>query len=377
MKPRTLLIPACTILFSCHGPSGSSAIVLTKANLYSIDTVRLAMGGGDEKAAGKLLKEAADLYKKGGDTVKSIGLFEDAILLKPSAKAYYDLAGALLGWRQYKEATAALYIAEKLGYTPLANVLFKKAYAYANIAEEDHFKENQADAVHYMEVALQMGYPHPQQFLRKDLFPALAKYDGFESVYNAALGGGAGRNIEKSLWETYQAQFPDIQLPLIVNEQWIMTHRLDNNIGWEYEKFIPEMRNNKFSRGGEEDYFYIALVRKDLIFTAVLYGGELAQMEAPIITTEIWLATYDPAGKIIDRLMVAGRNSLSAPFKVFSLQPGLQFQVQGFQDIYKNDPDSVGYDSANITGQKALPVDGYRIAANGKFERTDAPLALR
>ena len=136
--------------------------------MYSLDTVRMAMSGGDEQAAGKKLQEAVEAYKKGKDTLKSIGLFKEAILLKPTPKAYYELAGALLTTRQYPEAIQALGMAEKLGYTPLANVMFRYAYASANMDSMDNGKE---EAVRYMELAMQMGYAHPEKFLQKSLFP--------------------------------------------------------------------------------------------------------------------------------------------------------------------------------------------------------------
>ena len=94
MKPLLYLIPVCAILSSCHGPSGSSPAMLNPRNLYSPDTVRMAMSGGDEQAAGKKLQEAVNAYKKGKDTLKSVGLFKEAILLKPTPKGYYELAGA-------------------------------------------------------------------------------------------------------------------------------------------------------------------------------------------------------------------------------------------------------------------------------------------
>src|SRR5579872_60586 len=164
MKALSSLSLAATIfLFSCH--TGPSAVTLTENSLYIIDTVRMAAAGGDEKAARKKLQEATEMYKKGADTARSIQLFKSAILLQPTAKAYFDLAGALLSTRQYDEGLQALSMAEGLGYTPLANVMFRYAYAYANNPADTGRLPNSYYVEHYMVLAIQMGYAHPRQFL--------------------------------------------------------------------------------------------------------------------------------------------------------------------------------------------------------------------
>lgn len=380
MKPLSFLIPAFLIFVSCHGPAGPSSTALTKTSIYSIDTFRLALGSGDEKAAAKKLQEANDRYKKGGDTPRIIELYKASILLKPTAKAYYDLAGALLGARQYKEATDALYIAEHLGYTPLANVMFRYAYAYANIDDKDNEKENQKSAFRYMEVAIQMGYAHPQQFLQKNLFPWLNySYMGFEAKYNEAMSGGTGGNMDKSLWAAYTAQYPPIDLPFTANKQWLYDHKSDHYINGQYEKFIPEMKDNKFARGDGRDFFYIALVKKDTAFIAALYGSadEEADAETNGNALCLTLITYTPQGRIIDKMVVAGRVQLSDNYKVFTLQPNLQFEVREFEYVYDKDPADAGYDTSNIKAENPLTPVAYRIAPNGKFERTSPPLAMR
>lgn len=375
MKPLSFLPLACTVLLSCHGLSGPSGISLTETSLYSIDTVRMAMDGGDEKAARRKLQEAADLYKKGSDTAKSIQLFKDAILLRPTAKAYFDLAGALLGSRRYPEAINALSIAEKLGYTPMANLMFRYAYAYAHIDDGQIPGDNSNHAVHYMELAIQMGYAHPQQFLQKDVFPNLAINHRFEHVYSGVISGGTGRDLEKGLWDAYSGQFAELQLPLVIDRKWMRDRVLKDDISFQYEKFIPEMREAKFSRGEGDLYYYVGLIRKTANFVALVY---CAQSDGDVSESATFtLVTYDPQGRIINKMLVAGRKDLTANLKVFSIRPNLQFQVQEFKDVYKNAPDTAGYDSSNVSRQDPLQPEDYRISDKGKFERTGAPLALR
>jgi len=338
----------------------------------------MAMGGGDEKASRRKLQEATDLFRKGSDTAKSIQLFKSAIFLKPTAKAYFDLAGALLATRQYTEAIKALQIAEKLGYTPLANVMFRYAYAYANMPEDQGSLPNGAQVRRYMELAIQMGYAHPGQFVQRGLFPDEARNADFEAVYINALSGGAAKDPRGSLWTAFEGQFPETPLPLVIDRPWMLSHKRDAVIDYQYEKFIPEMRTARFSREGGDTYYYIALIHKEQAYIALLYC-DAAEMDEDTPDQEplFTLVTYDPQGKIIDRMPVAGRKDGSSPFLVFSIRPNLQFRVQEYKRVFKNDPDSAGYDSSNITREDAQPPTDFRIVATGKFQRTEAPLAMR
>lgn len=378
MKPLSTLILVSVIIGSCHNAPGPAYLPLTATSIYFIDSVRMAAAGGDEKAARKLLDQAADLYKKGPDTAHSIELFKQSILVKPTARAYYDLAGALLSTRQYNEGLQALSMAEGLGYSPMANVMFRYAYAYANKPDDTGSMPNSGDVVRYMELAIQMGYAHPRQFLQRDLFPDAARKTDYDVVYTNALSGGPVRDPARPLWDAYEGQFPEIGLPLVIDLPWMQNHKLDASIDYQYEKFIPDMRDAKFSREGGANYYYAALIHKDPAFVALLYGEvddmvEGDESQLPLYT----LVTYDRQGKLIDQLVVAGRKVLSDPFLVFSIQPDLKFHIQGFTDIYKNNPDSVGYNDNEIIRKNPGSPEDFQITANGKLQRTDAPLARR
>src|SRR5579859_3443829 len=375
MKPLSALSLAATIfLFSCH--NRPSAVTLTENSLYVIDTVRMAAAGGDEKAARNKLGEAAGLYKK--DTMAGIRLFKSSILLKPTAKAYFDLAGALLSTRQYDEGIKALSVAEALGYTPLANVMFRYAYAYANKPDDTGHLPNSGYVIHYMELAIQMGYAHPGQFLQKDLFPNAMRKSDYDVVFTNTLSGGAVRDPGKPLWDAYRDQFPEIGLPLVIDRPWLENHKLDDPIDFQYEKSIPDMRDARFSREGGTSFYYVARIHKDQAFVALLYGAVDEVVEGDESQNpRLALVTYDRQGKLIDQMTVAGYRVLSEPFLVCSIQPDLKFRVQGFKDVYQNNPDSAGYDHNPVVRREPQSPQDFQIGANGKFQRADAPLALR
>jgi hypothetical protein len=380
MKPLYLFLLAAVVLFACNSRPGNDYTPLTLSAIYNPDSVRLALDGGDAGAADKKLAAAIDQFKKTKDTAGSIPLFKEAILLKPTAKAYFELSGALLATYNKEEAIQALHIAERLGYSPLANVMIRYCYAYSLMTGPygaDSFGDT---AIRYMQLALQMGYARPQDFLQRGYFPTLARSGGFAKAFSDALGGMAGRDPQKSLWDSYAGQFPEVPLPLAINLPWIKSHPLDDAISFEFQKFIPEMREGKFDRGGGTVYYYIALIRKSPAFTAVVYGEQYedddseeaaeadssnqAVHEQTTVTSVFSLVTYDGQGKIIDRLRVAGRDGQETSFKAFAIQPNLHFQVQYIPD--KQDSTSL-----------AEAPDNYLIDATGKFVKTAAPLAAR
>ena len=158
----------------------------------------------------------------------------------------------------------------------------------------------------------------------------------------------------------------------------MQNHRREASIDLQYERFIPELREARFSREGGNTYYYVGLIRKDPAYIAVLYC-EASEMgdDTPDPSPLYTLVTYDRQGKIIDKMAVAGLQDVHHAFLVFSMQPSLQFRVQEMVKIYKNDPDSAGYDSSNVSREDPKTPVEYRIAANGKFEQLGAPLAVR
>lgn len=382
MKPLLTLFLATILLSSCHTlPTDTAQAGLTPTAIYDIDSVRLAAGSGDDKAARKQLLAAINVYKNEKDPFKSDDLFKKSILLRPSAEAYYGLGSALLDQGRCNEALSALHIAEKLEYKPLANVMFKLSAAYANITglfEYDSQKDSAA--LHYMELALQMGYGHPEEFVNNPWFKEAKDRFDWPAVYKTTLNAGTNsKDPELSLWEEYENEFQPIQLPLTINSVWISEHPLEKSINFDYEKFVPEMRTGKFSREVAKEYYYFARIKQDSACITLLYAGKHLALESEHVHAPVFffLVTYDRTGKIIDKLEVAGQQNFTGPVKVFTLQPNYTFEVRDFKNVYKDDPEQVGYDSNTIVRTDPIGVTNYRIGASGRFEKTDAPLALR
>jgi len=384
MKSLSALFLVPIVLTSCHSPSGPSQTRLTPTAIYNIDSVRLATGSGDDKTARKQLATAINAYKNEKDPAKSIPLFKQSILTKPNAQVYYELGCALLDHRDDSEAVLALHIAEKLEYKPLSNVMYKLAAAHAIPIgpDADINDPKKSLTIRYMELAIQMGYAKPESFRNDIAFKSFRNAYNFNLAYLAAVEGGHNvKNPELALWEEFKSEFSAMELPLTINTAWTQNHTPEKDINFAYERFVPEMRSNRFAREAGKEYYYVGLLKKDSSYTALLYAGkddgleEDGIMHAPLF---FQLVTYDPKGKIIDHLKVAGQEALSDFVKVFTMQPNYNFEIRDFKNIYTKDPDQAGYGADNpIVKTEEQLVRHYKIAANGKFETTDAPLAMR
>jgi hypothetical protein len=262
--------------------------------------------------------------------------------------------------------------------------MFKLAAAHAITVgpEADATDAKGSLVTHYMELAIQMGYAKPESFRNDPAFKSFRNAYNFNLAYLAAVEGGHSvKNPELALWEEFKSEFTAMELPLTVNLVWTQTHALEKGINFAYERFVPEMRSNRFAREAGKEYYYVGLLKKDTVYTALLYAGkddgleEDGIMHAPLF---FQLVTYDPKGKIIDHLKVAGQEALSDLVKVFTMQPNFAFEIRDFKNVYSKDPDQAGYGTDNpIVKTDEQGVTHYRIAANGKFETTDAPLAIR
>jgi hypothetical protein len=389
MRPRAFLLLTVTILIAaCHnGAVVSSPSQLNDSTMYAIDAVRAVMSNGNDAGARKTLAAALGVYKNIKDVSRSVPLFKQAIRYKPGAQAYYELGCALLDEDEYKESVKALGIAEQLGYNPRANVLARLASAHSRLwdrfvngdGSDSTLRGNDSLALHYMEVSIQMGYPNPADFQMDVLYTKLRACNDFQEIFNNAVSGGSALSPEQLLWVNFKNEFEPVDLPLVINLAWVRDHPLDKNIDYNYEKFVPEMRTQKFSRDVDKEFYYYALIKKDTAYTALLYcaksvAGSSETMPPPQFYL---LVTYDATGKIIDKMQVVGQQKYSDAYKVFSMQADFSFEVQDFKNVYKNDPVQAGYDSNEVVSTEPQTAAYYRIAVNGKFEKTNAPLAMR
>ena len=161
--------------------------------------------------------------------------------------------------------------------------------------------------------------------------------------------------------------------PLAINTVWIYQQTYDKAIGYDYEKFVPEMRNGKFSREVENEYFYVGKVKEDTAYSALLYAGKNMWLVdgrgyAPVY---FYLVTYSPQGKIIDKIPAGGQKTFTDNFKTLSLQENLSFEIKDFKNTYEKDPEKDGYENNKVIKSDLVSTSYYKINSKGKFEKTD------
>ena len=371
------------LLCACNnkkvGQEPLTAAKLTAPTLYNIDSVRYALKNSspaERDSATKKFLEAIDMYKNQNRVFMSIQSFKKSLYLSPSEKTYFELANALVSNLNYSEALQSLHIAELLDYSPLSRIMYQTASIYSimpgNKYCSDNFtKWNDSLALHYMEIALQMGYPKPKDFLEDKAFDSLRLNNDwhFKTIYETALGGT--KDPLKLVWENYKTGFKPIKLPLNINTPWIYQKIYDNAIGYDFEKFVPEMRTGKFSREVDNEYYYVGRVKEDSAYSALLYAGKNMWIVdgrgySPIY---FYLVTYSDEGKIIDKMQVAGQKTFSDNFKTFIIKENMTFEVKAFKNIYEKDPDKEGYENNNIVKSDPISANYFTITPLGKIRK--------
>jgi hypothetical protein len=392
MKLTAFLVTA-TIFIACNNndkPAITAATTtrLTESTLYNTDSVRAALASTNDALqsdAKKKFLEAIDLIKNKKQIAQSIAAFKASLLIYPSEKTYFELGSALAENKNYEEALKALDIAEQMDYSPLANILYKKSLIYATmpnsaISTDGYTKINDSLALHFMEVALQTGYAKPTDFLKEKAFDSLRFNSDwyFKNVYHTAMSGN--KDPEKLAWDNYRDEFKELTLPLAINTAWIYQQNYENAIGYDYEKFVPEMRTGKFSREVENEYFYVGKIKEDSAFTALLYAGKNMWLTDgrgynPVY---FYLVTYNPQGKILDKMQVGGQKTFTDNFKNVTLKENLSLEIKEFKNVYEKDPSKDGYENNKVVKSELLTTAYYRINAKGKFEKAEKDqLALR
>ncbi|HTJ13147.1 MAG TPA: hypothetical protein VL547_14025 [Dinghuibacter sp.] len=346
MRIPLLLISVC-LLAAC-GRHERAVVPVTPFTIYDIDAVRAALAGPHDVQWDKKLGDAVGLsrskrrYDEAADSIKSV------IYHVATPKAYFELGTALLMGKRYEEAVQALGIAEKLQYAPLYNVLYELSAAYAQ--NGDKYRDT---SLKYMQVAIQMGIPDPTVFIKDPAFAPVRVYYDFKDTYRIAMDGR--RDRAASLWADFLAGFPSARFPLAIDSQWFTQHphKSEDDIDYSYEKYITEMRAVHFARGEEPGYFSVGKVHADSVYIALVYGGsddwgeytdrdpdDTAVIDNPM-TSQVffYLTTYTPQGKIIDKMLVAGRNSVEDSSKSFSIGPTMEFAVADtVKRLFRIDP---------------------------------------
>lgn len=363
------------ILLACGNPSQEVAHVekavltneeqhmqLTKSDLFAGDKIRIYLRKDTLQgtASNKLFLKALDEFKNKKDLVKAESGFINSILRYPSAKAYYELGNVWLEKKDYKQALQAYRMAENLNYEPFSKLMYNIACTYSGM------KEGQ-QAANYLEYAIESGYLNVDN-IAKDPDLEFLRSD-YEYLYKKhmkrALNGVS--DAEKIYYLQFKKRFPPMSTPLSIKETVSKTYfDMQNAITYDFEKYIPEMRDDKFSREVSKGFYYYANLKETAEYTAVIYiiREEFMGEQAPLTYK---LVTFDKEGTIIDQLIVAGREDFKEELRSCTINSKMDITIDLFETKFERDPETEGYYDNPIVSKSKVGTQKYRIGANGKI----------
>jgi hypothetical protein len=247
-------------------------------------------------------------------------------------------------------------MAEKLDYSPLSKVLYNLACAYS-------LSENEEQSLRYLELAIQNGYTNGTHIMQDKDMAFARSSPRFKTVYENAMSGAV--SPERALFDLYLNEFPDLQYPYTLTAQNSQKMTLTQAIGYDYEKFVPSMRDDRFSRDVGNEFYFVGKFPTPKSFRMVLYCEKGAWLEdAP---AAFILQTYNPDGKTIDKLEVAGYTYYDDLLKGFSIDENRNLEIREFETQWKENPDEAGYEDNKIVRYDEKSVRKLRVDDNGKI----------
>lgn len=368
------LFVICIALASCDGGrhhksavSAAHKMHLNDSTMYNRDSVMAAFlqakGIQDEKAE-KLFLKAINEYRNNKNPKAGITLFKASVKQQPTAKAYFEMGNAASDLDLLPEGVWAYKMAEALDYRPLSKLLFNMA---CNLSRQNITWEARG----YLVAAIEMGYDNANNIMKdKDLdnFRRVYLDDQFKQTL-ASIG-----DPDKLQWNMFYHEFEPLTFPVVLDEPFatnIKTHELSYN----HERYIAEMRDNKFSRDVGSLYYGVGIVRNTDSVKTLIYAVQnvmLGENTPPYY----FIASFTPNGKLIDKLMIAGHDKLTAPFGIATLQESGDFSIQYIQQVYEKDPEEEGYENNKIVETKELNKALYRIDDGGYFIKRSTELGM-
>lgn len=354
------------LVVSCGDPSAKMGkkqmpvedIVLSDADIYN--GVKVNQFLNNKK---KFISESNRLFLKGTDSFKNknnpdsaIIYFKSSILKEPTGKAYYELGNVYKAQKKYDDAISSYKIAEQLDYQPFYNILYNLACVYS-------LQENMELSGQYLLYALQAGY-HDLDFMDEDEELAFlrANYTYKEMVNEGIRGMSSPETIA---WLRFKKQFSKTSVPIHLNVD-LNTDRINelSFISYDFERFIAEMRDDKFSREVSKGFYYYAQPYETDKYVALVYvvRDEFLGDYAPSMYR---LATFTHEGKLIDKRQIAGGSSLNGELRDASLLAGGKIEVSVFEPVYEKDPNDNGYWDNPMKSKKQLRKEFLSIDKNG------------
>ncbi|HVF81353.1 MAG TPA: hypothetical protein VM884_05445 [Flavisolibacter sp.] len=360
-----ILLAAVIALFLASCKEQKAPVTITYLNreaLFNKDSVRNFLSRvPDEQtdSSRAVFLKGIGLIKNNNKATEAIAAFKQSLAIYPTANAYYELGNAYLQTKKWRIALQSFDMAEAMNFTPLGNVLFGQASCFAEMDSTEKM-------YNYLTYAVQNGFVDRARILAN---PHFAKYknDGMLlTSYNEAMSGNG--DPEEILWQGYTQDFKQASFPYKLDSGSYRKMGEPKIISYDYEKFVPEMRDNKFSRDVGSEYFYVAKVMQTELCSVVLYGCRSYEyIGSPVF---YFMASFDSKGKLIDKMIVSGAKTYDDNYKDFTAQSSNRFRIEEYKNTYEKSTDENGFENNKVISRTLVATHQYAIDANGRFVTT-------
>ena len=365
----SIVLSCLLLLSSCGDPAAQFnagktieriPVVLTEADLFKGNMV-LAFLDNEKKfiqEANKLFLKGLNSFRNENDLDSANFYLVESILTEPSAKAYFELGNVYMDLMEYENAFSAYGVAEQLDYAPFSKILYNKACIYS-------LQDKQEMAGQYLEYALQAGYINIEHIQKDRDLKELRETQHYKEAIDKGLRGMS--NSENLFWLQFKKLFALTKVPLTL--EIIMSNEMSeglNYISYDYEKYISEMRDEKFSREVSKGFFYYAQPYENENFVAVVYivKDEFMGEYAPL---SYIMATYSHDGKLIDKEKIGGSTSLSEAIMFSTLERNMTINTELRKPIYEKDPNEFGFHENEMTSSELVGTQTFKITPKGQI----------
>ncbi len=347
MKALTVLFLGIILFFitSCGDPVAPihetiveklSPIILTDEDLFSGIKV-LSFLQNEEKH----VKESNSLFLKGVDAFRNKEnldsadfYFRSSLLKEPSAQTYFELGNLCMTEKKYDDALLSFNMAEQLNYEPFSKLLYNKSCIYS-------LQEKIEQSAQYLEYSIQAGYSNIDYLYKDSDLENLRDSWRFENVVKKGLRGVS--NSENIFWLQFKKQFPKVKFPLQLNnyKSYAELDELNKQISYDYENYISEMRDEKFSREVGKIFYYHSNPYETKKYVVLVYiiRDDFMSESFPILYR---MATFNHEGKLIDKKVIAGQENMDdSIIESEVVEDGVKMIF--YHTVYEKDTEEYGY----------------------------------
>lgn len=371
MKRYPFILSSLSIvLFSCGNPEGgiiekaidkpvSEPIELSTEEIYSMSAVLNFAKTEfiDKSESQKLFLRGVDFYKNQSNLDSAGILFEQAVVKAPTAQLYFELGCLNRDRNELEKAITSFEIAEQLGYEPFNKVLYNLSSIYS-------IKDNTEMAGKYLTYAIQAGFNDMDKMEKDTSLRNLRDNYEYQKAKETGLRGVS--DPRKMQWINFKKQFPKLSFPIkpknILDDVEMEDFEF---ISYDFERFVSEMRDEKFSREVSKGFYHCATVFENENCIGLLYmvREEFMGSAYPV---GYRLATFTTEGKLIDKMTVSGIYDNKEMREV-------QFAKSGTFDVlikgitFEKDIEEHGFYDNAVTIGETLTESQYKIEKDGEI----------